>query len=147
MSFRAVPRRSAIADGVYGLLNPIPFGFFVAAMIFDITYLRSGQLQWAKGAAWLISIGLFIAIIPRLVNLAQVWITSRKAATRNDRWAFWLQLVAIVVAIFNALVHTRDAYAIVPDGVWLSVITVVLLSVSYILVAVQHPASGDFNHD
>ena len=38
MNARAELRRSAVANGIYGLLNPIPFGFFVAALIFDIIY-------------------------------------------------------------------------------------------------------------
>lgn len=137
MNARAEPRRSAVANGLYGLLNPIPFGFFVAALIFDIIYCRSGVVLWNKSAAWLITFGLLFAVIPRLVNLAQVWITSRRIATRIDRLAFWLNLVAIVAAIFNAFVHSRDAYATMPTGVWLSVCTVVLLAIAHIAVAVQ----------
>ena len=35
MSPSTEPRRSIIAVSIYGLLNPIPFGCFVAALIFD----------------------------------------------------------------------------------------------------------------
>ena len=135
-------RRSLVADGLYGLLNPIPFGFFVAALIFDIIYFRSGEVLWNKGAAWLLVFGLLFAIVPRLINLVQVWLTSRQWATRADRLDFWLNLVAIVAAILNAFVHSRDAYATMPAGVWLSVCTVVLLSIGRILVAVQSAAVG-----
>lgn len=147
MNHHAEPRRSVIADGIYGLLNPIPFGFFVAALIFDIIYFRSGEILWVKGAAWLIVFGLLFAVVPRLVNLVQVWITSRRFTTRAGRIDFWLNLVAIVAAIFNAFVHSRDAYATMPAGVWLSACTVVLLSIGHILVAVQHSASGDYVHE
>jgi uncharacterized membrane protein len=143
MSSIAVPRRSVVADAVYGLLNPIPFGFFVAALIFDILYARTAELLWGKGAAWLITFGLLIAVVPRLVNLAQVWITSRRAVLRTDKLDFWLNLFAIVAAIFNAFVHSRDAYAVVPAGVWLSIGTVILLCVAHVVVAVQRSASGD----
>jgi uncharacterized membrane protein len=143
MSFRAAPRRSVVADAVYGLLNPIPFGFFVAALIFDILYARTAELLWGKGAAWLITFGLLLAVVPRLLNLAQVWLTSRRTALRTDKLDFWLNLFAIVAAIFNAFVHSRDAYAVVPAGVWLSICTVILLSIAHVAVALQHPASGD----
>ena len=148
MSMRAAPRRSIVANAVYGLLDPIPFGCFVAALIFDILYARTAELLWDKGAAWLITFGLLFAVVPRLVNLAQVWIVGRRpstgpAATRTDKLDFWLNLFAIVAAIFNAFVHSRDAYAVVPAGVWLSICTVLLLSVAHVVVAVQHSAAGD----
>jgi uncharacterized membrane protein len=139
--------RSVVADVFYGLLNPIPFGFFVAALIFDIIYFRSGEILWDKGAAWLITFGLLFAVVPRLINLVQVWITSRRLATRTGRFDFWLNLIAIVTAIINAFVHSRDAYASMPTGVWLSACTVALVSIGHILVAIQYSASEGRVHD
>src|SRR6476469_5945010 len=95
-------RRSPVADALFALLNPIPFGCFVAALIFDITYARSAEILWTKAAAWLITIGLLAAIVPRLVNLAQVWFTARDRFGRAHRIDFWLNLFAIVAAILNA---------------------------------------------
>ncbi|WP_036141206.1 membrane protein [Luteibacter sp. 9135] len=144
---RVVSQRNVVAATLYGLLNPIPFGCFVAALIFDATYAHTGVTLWIKGAAWLILFGLLFAIVPRLVNLVQVWITSRHALWRGARIDFWLNLVAIVVAIVNAFVHTRDAYAAVPAGVWLSVVTVLLLAVAHVLVAVYANHRGVIVHD
>jgi uncharacterized membrane protein len=126
-----------MANAIYGLLNPIPFGCFVAALIFDIVYLRTANMLWDKGAAWLIVFGLLFAVVPRLVNLAQVWVTGRRNATRIDKLDFWLNLFAIVAAIINAFVHSRDAYAVVPAGVWLSACTVGLLAVGQLVMAMQ----------
>jgi uncharacterized membrane protein len=137
MSTRPEPRQSVVAASIYGLLNPIPFGCFVAALIFDVIYSKSATMQWDKGAAWLIVFGLLFAIVPRLVNLTQVWITSRRFATPSEKLDFWLNLFAIVAAIVNAFVHSRDAYAVVPTGLWLSVCTVLLLSIGRIAVAVR----------
>jgi uncharacterized membrane protein len=128
---------SVVACTVFALLDPIPVGCFVAALVFDVLYLRTADIQWDKGAAWLITFGLLFAIVPRLINLVQVWITSRRTASGTDRLDFWLNLFAIIAAIFNALVHTRDAYAVVPAGVWLSIATVVLISVAHIVMATQ----------
>src|ERR1700744_1064681 len=137
MSLRPEPPRSVIAESIYGLLNPIPFGCFVAALIFDVIYSKSATIQWDKGAAWLIVFELLFAIVPRLVNLTQVWITSRRSATPAEKLDFWLNLFAIVAAIINAFVHSRDAYAVVPTGLWLSVCTVLLLSIGRIAMAVR----------
>lgn len=144
---RSIQRRSVAANAIYRLLNPIPFGFFVAALIFDIAYARTGVMLWGKGAAWLIAIGLLFAIVPRLINLAQVWITSRRTSLRADKLDFWLNLLAIVAAIFNAFVHSRDAYGIVPASVWLSACTVILLSIAHIVMAVQPSAAEGFVHE
>jgi uncharacterized membrane protein len=140
MSLSPEPRRSVVAESIYGLLNPIPFGCFVAALVFDIIYSKTAVMLWDKGAAWLIVFGLLFAVVPRLVNLTQVWITSRRTATRTDKLDFWLNLFAIVVAIVNAFVHSRDAYAVVPTGLWLSVCTVILLSIGNVVVAVERAA-------
>ena len=137
MNTRATPRRSVLASAAFGLLDPIPFGCFVAALIFDVLYVRTADMLWDKGAAWLIAFGLLFAVVPRLVNLVQVWITHRTIATRTDKLDFWLNLFAIVAAIVNAFVHSRDAYAVVPAGVWLSACTVGLLAIGRIVVAMQ----------
>ncbi len=147
MSYRPAPRRSVVANAIYGVLNPIPFGFFVAALIFDVIYARTGEMLWMKGAAWLIAIGLVFAIIPRLVNLVQVWITSRRSTVAAERLDFWLNLLAIIVAVVNAFVHSRDAYSVIPAGVWLSALTVLLLAVAHIVIAVQPTASGNLIHE
>ena len=147
MNSPVTPHRSVVANAIYGLLNPMPFGFFVAAFVFDVIYADSANVLWGKGAAWLIVFGLLLAVIPRLINLAQVWVTSRGTATRSDKLDFWLNLLAIAAAIINAFVHSRDAYAMVPASVWLSAFTVVLLSIGHLVVAVQHSTSGNFVHE
>lgn len=138
MSYRAPPHRSPVANAIYGLLNPIPYGCFVAALVFDILYAATAVILWDQGAAWLIAIGLVFAIVPRIINLVQVWITSRNVALGVDKIDFWLNLVAIVLAVFNAFVHSRDAYAVVPANVWLSASTVLLLAIAHVLVAARY---------
>jgi uncharacterized membrane protein len=127
--------RSRLATAVFDLFNPIPYGFFVGTLIFDITYANTADVLWAKGAAWLVTVGLFFAIIPRLINLGHVWFPSRHTVTSIEKLDFWLNLLGIVAAIGNAFIHSRDAYAIVPLNVILSVITVALLSVGQIALA------------
>ena len=142
MNSAPIPHPSIAANAAYGLLNPIPFGCFVAALIFDVVYARSGELLWDKSAAWLIAIGLLFAMIPRLINLVQVWGPSRRAALTSDKLDFWLNLLAIAAAIVNSFVHSRDAYAVVPAGVWLSACTVILLSIGNVLVSIRRTTAG-----
>jgi uncharacterized membrane protein len=127
--------RSRLVTAVFDLLNPIPYGLFVGALIFDILYAVTDNVLWAKGAAWLVLGGLFFAIVPRLINLGHMWIPPRHAVTRIEKVNFWLNLLGIASAIVNAFIHSRDAYAIVPLNVILSTITVALLSIGQIALA------------
>jgi uncharacterized membrane protein len=138
--------RSIAAEAVYGLLDPIPFGCFVAALIFDVVYARGGDLMWDKGAAWLLVIGLFAAIVPRLINLVQVWITGSRRGPAAEKLDFWMNLLAVVAAIVNSFVHSRDAYAVVPAGVWLSACTVFLLAIGHVLRSIQRAPRGSQFH-
>jgi len=132
------PRRAVFASAVFNILDPIPYGCFFAALIFDIVYFRSGTILWVHAAAWLIALGLVAAIVPRLINLAQVWFTARVRADGIDRLDFVLNLVAIVIAIVNAFLHSRDAYGSMPAGVWLSAATVILLTIGRGMLATRY---------
>jgi len=125
--------RSAFAVALYTLFEPVPLGFFVAAWIFDIIYLKSYVVEWTHAASWLIAIGLVLAILPRLIAL----ITLFRGSSRAEKVHFWLTLVAIALAIVNAFVHSRDAYAVVPSGVILSTLVVALMLIANVQLALR----------
>ena len=131
-----VQTRSRLAYAVFALLNPIPFGLFVAVLIFDAIYLYNANVFWVKSAAWLNVIGLVFAIVPRLINLVHVWMPARRSS-RVEKLDFWLNLVAIAAAIVNAFVHSRDAYGAMPESIWLSAVTVILIATGHLISALQ----------
>jgi uncharacterized membrane protein len=133
--------RGPVITGLYELLNPLPLGFFAAAWLFDIIYINSTQIFWTHGASWLIAMGLVIAIIPRLLNLFLVW-SGGSSACSPVKVHFWLSLVAIVLAIINAFVHSRDAWAVVPLGVTLSTLVVALLTIANLQQALRDRSRG-----
>ena len=126
---------NSLATVVYNLLNPIPYGFFIAALVFDIIYAKSANIMWGKSASWLIALGLIAAIIPRLINLFQVWVGSSSSARKVH---FWLNLIAIVSAILNSFVHSRDAFAIVPQSIIYSAVTVICLLIANVVLSLSH---------
>ncbi|SAL78311.1 DUF2231 domain-containing protein [Caballeronia telluris] len=146
-----VPRQaqhsSRLAPAIFELLNPIPYGLFVGTLIFDVTYMSTRNVFWGKGAAWLVTAGLIIAIIPRLINLGHVWLQRRRRVSRIEQIDFWLNLAGIAVAIVNTFVHSRDAYAMVPDNVILSVITVVLLSIAHVAMSMNRVDLAEAVHE
>jgi uncharacterized membrane protein len=127
--------RFSVASAVFDLLDPIPFGFFVATLIFDILYAKTATILWVKGASWLVSIGLVFAIIPQLINLVRVWFGKNRVRSGGVTINFWLNVVAIIAALFNAFVHSRDAYGTMPAGVWLSIVTVLAMGLGRIILA------------
>jgi len=129
---KIVRSRNGVLYTLYSLLNPIPFGFFVGALIFDITYKNTGEILWANAASWLVVLGLVSAIIPRLINLFYVWFSPIQNIRKVEITGFFLYGFAIVSGIFNAFIHSRDAYGIVPANVILSFITVLLICLYYI---------------
>ena len=126
-----------IADTVFQLLDPVPYGCFVGALVFDAIYTRSNDSLWVKGAAWLIAIGLLFAVVPRLLNLVRVWFPGRRLPAAGLKFGFWLNVLAVLAAILNAFVHSRDAYGVMPEGLWLSAITVALLVMARVRPSVQ----------
>ncbi|HEX8886601.1 MAG TPA: hypothetical protein VF797_19105 [Noviherbaspirillum sp.] len=138
--------RFSITSAIFNLLDPIPFGFFVAVLIFDIIYAKTANVLWVKGAAWLVSIGLVFAIIPQLINLGRVWFGKNRIRTTGVTVNFWLNVVAIVAALFNAFVHSRDAYAVIPAAVWLSIVTVLAMGIGRIILAGETVTIKEYRH-
>lgn len=140
------PFRFNVTSAVFNLLDPIPFGLFVAALIFDIAYAQTFNVLWMKCAAWLIVMGLLFAIVPQLINLVRVWFGRTLIRTRFQTINFWLNVAGIAAAICNAFVHSRDAYAVMPAGLWLSVVTVVAMGLGRILLAGEPITYAELNH-
>ncbi|KGL52020.1 membrane protein [Pantoea ananatis] len=125
--------RSAVAVTLYALLEPVPLGFFVAAWLFDIIYMKTFIILWSISASWLIAIGLVIAILPRIISLIYMF----RGSTAPEKTHFWLSLVAIILAIANAFIHSRDAYAVVPTATILSTLVVILLLLANVQLALR----------
>lgn len=97
---------------------------FIGAMLGDIAYAYSYQIQWTNFASWLIVGGLVFggcALAWAIVDLFRAGRLER----RSLAYALLL-LTAWVLGLFNALVHARDAWASMPTGLVLSTIVAVL---------------------
>ena len=113
-----------------GTLHPLHAVFlagalplFAGALLSDIAYARTYEIQWNNFASWLIASGLVVlalSLVCALFGLA----ASRR--TRASVLHFVLLLATWVVGFFNALMHARDAWASMPGGLVLSVVVVVL---------------------
>lgn len=108
---------------LYLLLFPVAIVSFVGALASDIAYAASAFLMWLNDAEWLIAIGLAFGAVAAIVLLVAF---VRRPSIRRGPFG-WLHLavfvVALLVELFNAFVHTSDGWtAVVPGGITLSAI-------------------------
>ncbi|MCL6250468.1 hypothetical protein M3P36_05345 [Altererythrobacter sp. KTW20L] len=107
---------ASVAIPLAGLL-----ALFLGAFLSDWAYYRTEHIQWINFAAWL-NAGAMV-----LTGIALA--TSIIAAVFSRRsWRGWWLVVALVAAtfvlgLFGAFVHARDAFATMPDGLVLSLLT------------------------
>lgn len=127
------PRSTASFAGhpLHVMLVPIPLICFVATLITDIVYWQTAAMMWADISAWLLLVGLFVSIFAVVAGLIDFLGEPRIRALR-PAWIHALgNVVALILAIFNELIHTRDAYtSVVPAGLILSALVVLILLVT-----------------
>ncbi|MEN1958716.1 DUF2231 domain-containing protein [Luteimonas sp. MJ246] len=119
------------------LLGGVTF-LFIGALLSDIAYARTFEIQWNNFASWLITGGLVVAGAALVSALAGLLPSRRMPGSLLH---FVLLLATWVTGFFNALMHARDAWASMPGGLVLSVITVVLAIVATFF-AVRAPRIG-----
>lgn len=97
---------------------------FLGAMLSDIAYSASYEIQWNNFASWLIVGGLLFGGFALLWAIVDLF----RADRRGGRLLVYLLLLLVtwILGFINALVHARDAWASMPSGLILSAIVVVL---------------------
>lgn len=97
---------------------------FLGALLSDYAYWSSYQIEWSNFASWLIAGGLVFGALALLWAVIGLFGGGR----RGGRPIFYtLVLLAVwVLGFINALVHAKDAWAVMPAGLVLSVLVVVL---------------------
>nr|WP_217433273.1 MULTISPECIES: DUF2231 domain-containing protein [Pseudomonas] len=101
---------------------------FLGALLSDIAYFKSYQIQWSNFASWLIAGGLLFCGLTLLFALANLVRAERKGG--RPTLYFLLLLVTWVLGLINAFEHAKDAWAVMPAGLVLSLIVTVLACVA-----------------
>ena len=101
---------------------------FVGALLADLAYASSYEVQWINFAAWLLLGGMVF------IGLALLWalVALIRARLRRGRplLSILLLLALFVLGLVDNLIHARDAYASMPDGLVLSAILSLLATVA-----------------
>lgn len=112
---------------LHGVLLAATIPLFLGALLSDLAYASSYQIQWSNFASWLIVGGLVFG------GAALLWaIANLIFASRRSGYGLYPAILAItwVLGFFNSLIHAKDAWAIMPMSLILSVIVVLLAGVS-----------------
>lgn len=94
---------------------------FLGALLGDYAYWSSHQIEWSNFASWLNAGALVVGAIALLCAFVGRW---RPLSYLLVLLATW------ILGFINALVHARDAWAVMPTGLVLSLIVALLACVA-----------------
>jgi uncharacterized membrane protein len=85
-------------------------------------------MQWANFSAWLVTIGVIVGWLAAIAGAID-FSANRVIRAQPPAWPHLIgNLVVLILATFNMLIHSRDAWtSVVPTGLILSAIVVALL--------------------
>ncbi|MBN9486017.1 MAG: DUF2231 domain-containing protein [Alphaproteobacteria bacterium] len=125
----ANPRSIASIAGhpIHPMLIPFPIAFFVATLLCDIAYVRSGNLSWATASMWL-GAGVAMALLAAVAGLIDV-LGDQRIRRLYDVWlhAGGNILLVLIQAYSLYARETGGPNAILPTGLVLSAIAVLLM--------------------
>lgn len=113
---------------------------FLGALLSDIAYFNTYQIQWSNFSSWLIAGGLLFSGLALLFALFNLVLAKPKVG--RPLTYFILLLVTWVLGLVNAFEHAKDAMAAMPSGLVMSVIVTVLVCVSAFIALTGLRAGG-----
>lgn len=120
---------------LHGLLLSFPVALFPAALVSDIAYLRTAEIQWTNFSAWLIVGALVFGAI------TLVWALVDLLRRRGGPLYAVLLLAMCAAGLVNSFQHSRDGWSSVgTTGLILSIVST-LLALTAGWMAFSRPAS------
>ncbi len=122
------PHLGLSSQPVYATLVQFPAVCFVGTLLTDIAYWRSANILWETFSVWLLTAGCIVAAFAGIAGLL-TWFRYRHVRALPFAGLHVVtSILALVLSIVNAFVHSRDGWvAVVPQGLTLSVIVVLLM--------------------
>lgn len=132
-SARVSPRRPRSVHPLHSLVLAFFFPLFLATLMADIGYARTYEIQWSNFAEWLNAAGLVFGGLALLAALISYALRRGTPGARRVLWYGLILLAAWGTGLYNAFIHARDAWGIMPDAIWWSAISAALALVASII--------------
>lgn len=114
---------------LHAVLLAFPFPLFLGALLADLAYWSTFQVQWINFSSWLIAGAMLVGTFALLWAL--VALLRRGTAPKRRRTVYFLALLAMwALGFVNALIHAKDGWATMPAGLYLSAIVALLALVA-----------------
>jgi uncharacterized membrane protein len=125
------PTAQVAKHPIHPMLVPIPIVCFIGALVTDIAYACTAEMMYADFSAWLLLVGIVFGVLAAIAGLID-FLGNRLIRQQTPAWPHLIGNVAVlIIAFFNNLVHTRDAWtSVMPTGLILSIITVLILPIT-----------------
>lgn len=126
----ANPRSTASIGGhpIHPMLIPFPIAFFVATLVCDIVFWRSGNAGWFTASVWLLGAGLVMAALAAVAGLIDVLGEPRIRALREVWWHAGGNVLLVLIQAWSWYTrYTEGTAAVMPKGLILSLIAVGLM--------------------
>ncbi len=114
---------------IHPMLIYFPIAFLVGAFLADIAFAIDGDPGFAKGAVWLLGLGVVTALIAALAGFAD-FLGDSRIRRLSDAWQHMIgNLVAVALAIASLIMRLEAGAeaAVVPVGLLMSTAVVVIL--------------------
>jgi len=113
------------------MLVPVPIVCFVGALLTDIAYYVTAEMMWADFSSWLLVVGVIMGVLAAIAGLVD-FLSNRLIRALAPAWLHMIgNVIVLILAFFNAFIHTRDAWtSVMPTGLVLSIITVLILPIT-----------------
>ena len=121
----AANARARTLHPLHGVLLASTLPLFLGALLSDLAYSSTREVQWINFASWLIAGAMLFA------GAALLWAAIdffRSDVARDRRSALYLLVLiaTFILGFINALVHGKDAWATMPEGLILSLLVFLL---------------------
>ncbi len=114
---------------LHAILLAFTFPLFLGALVSDLAYRSTFQVQWSNFSAWLIAGGLLVSAFA--VLWALIYLFRHPAARQGRALVYAVTLLVMwLLGFLNALEHAKDAWATMPAGLYLSIIVTILALVA-----------------